>query len=168
MPVASLSVPHHKQEQRSSCLAACVRMVLAHYGHSRTEGELRQLLGTGPHGTPAREILRVGPLGFDVRLQSSSLAELGAALLAGSPPIVFLETGSLDYWSIDCSHVAVLVGLDIAAVSLNDPFFDTGPQQTSLAGFQAAWALNQHLAAFIRPLRPASPPMPESPEKGPP
>ena len=29
MPVVLLTVPHCKQQQRSSCLAACVRMVLA-------------------------------------------------------------------------------------------------------------------------------------------
>src|SRR5438552_1007585 len=98
MPVVSLTVPHYKQEQRSSCLAACVRMVLAHYGHSSSEAELRQLLGTGTHGTRARDVLRVASLGFDIQLQSSSLAELGAALIAGTPPIVFLDTGSLDYW----------------------------------------------------------------------
>src|SRR5713101_6747348 len=98
MPVVSLTVPHCKQEQRSSCLAACVRMVLAHYGHSRSEAELRQLLSTDSHGARARDVLRIASLGFDVQLQFSSLADLGAALLAGTPPIVFLDTSSLDYW----------------------------------------------------------------------
>ena len=63
-PIASLSVPHYKQEWSYSCVAACVRMVLAHYGQLRTEEEIRQLLGTGPHGTRARAILQVAPLGF--------------------------------------------------------------------------------------------------------
>ena len=151
MPVVSLTVPHCKQEQRSSCLAACVRMVLAHYGHSCSEDELRQLLGTGSQGTRARELLRIASLGFDVQLQCSSLADLGAALMAGTPPIVFLDTGFLDYWSLDCPHVAVLVGMELAAVSLNDPFFDAAPQKASLAGFVQAWAANAFLAAFIRP-----------------
>jgi hypothetical protein len=126
-------------------------MVMAHYGHHYSEDELRLLLGTGPQGSSARDILRVAPLGFDVRLEFSSLADLGAALLAGTPPIVFLDTGPLDYWSIDCPHVAVLVGMELAAVSLNDPFFDAAPQKASLAGFQHAWAANAFLAAFIRP-----------------
>lgn len=151
MPVVSLTVPHCKQEQRSSCLAACVRMVLAHYGHICSENELRQLLGTGSQGTRARDVARVASLGFDVQLRFSSLADLGAALIAGNPPIVFLDTGSLDYWSIDCAHVAVLVGMESAAVSLNDPFFDSAPQKASLAGFHQAWAANAFLAAFIRP-----------------
>jgi hypothetical protein len=90
-------------------------------------------------------------LGFDVDARFSNLAELAAALLAGTPPIVFLDTGSLDYWSFDCPHVAVLVGLDVATAYLNDPYFDTAPQQTSLAGFQQAWAANKCYAAYIRP-----------------
>ena len=113
-------------------------MVRAHHGHSSSEGELRQLLNTGSYGAHARDILRVASLGFDVQLQFSSLANLGAALLGRTPPIVFLDTGSLDYWSIDCPHVEVLVGMETAIVSLNDPFFDSAPQKTSLTGFLQA------------------------------
>jgi ABC-type bacteriocin/lantibiotic exporter with double-glycine peptidase domain len=151
MPIASLSVPHYKQELPSSCVAACVRMVLAHYGRPCTEEELRQLLGSGAHGTRARNLFLIEPLGFDVQVETFSLAQLGAALVAGIPPLVFLETSFLDYWNTRCDHVAVVVGLDLATASLNDPYFDTAPQQTSLAGFQSAWAANEHLAAMIRP-----------------
>jgi hypothetical protein len=41
MPAASLSVPHYKQEWPNSCVAACVRMVLAHYGQFRIEQGVR-------------------------------------------------------------------------------------------------------------------------------
>lgn len=70
--------------------------------------------------------------------------------MAGVPPIVFLETTFLDHWKTQCDHVAIVVGLDVATVNLNDPYFDTAPQQTALLGFQQAWASNDHLAAFIR------------------
>jgi hypothetical protein len=85
-----------------------------------------------------------------VELRFSNAAELAAALLAGTPPLVFVDTGSLEYWSLDCAHVAVLVGMESAAVLLNDPFFDSAPQKPSLAGFLQAWAANAFLAAFIR------------------
>jgi hypothetical protein len=126
-------------------------MVLAYYGHMYSESELRQVLQTGPRGTPARNVAEITSLGFDVELKFSDAAELAAALLAGTPPIVYLETGPLDYWTIDCSHVAVLVGMEVGGVSLNDPLFDPAPQKTSLEGFQQAWAANAFLAAFIRP-----------------
>lgn len=51
MPSGWLNVPHHQQELEYSCVAACVRMVLAHYGDIRTEAELRSLLDTQPTGT---------------------------------------------------------------------------------------------------------------------
>src|SRR6202040_3179266 len=124
-PIASLSVPHFRQEQGASCTAACVRMVLAYLGRTYSEDELRQLLGTGPRGTPARNVKHLASLGLDVEVKFSNAAELAAALLAGTPPLVYLDTGSLDYWSTDCSHVAVLVGMEPAAVSLNHPFFDS-------------------------------------------
>src|SRR4051812_18791169 len=100
MSVVSLSVPHCKQELPYSCVAACARMVLAHYGRTHSEEELRQLLGTAEHGTRARNLLLIASLGFDVQLEASSLAQLGAALAAGVPPIVFLETSFLDYWTV--------------------------------------------------------------------
>ena len=131
MPIALLSVPHYKQEQGASCTAACVRMVLAYYGRTHSEDELRQLLGTGPRGTPARNVEHLASLGFEVEVKFSNAAELAAGLSAGTPPLVYLDTGSLDYWSIDCSHVAVLVGMELAAVSLNDPFFDAAPQKAA-------------------------------------
>ena len=151
MPVVSPSVPHFKQELPSSCVAACVRMVLALYGRTYSEDELRQHLGSGAHGTRARNLFLLEALGFDVSLETSTLPQLGVALASGVPPIVFLDTSHLDYWTIRCDRVAVLVGLDLAAAFLNDPYFDSGPRQTTLSGFQFAWAANEYLAAFIRP-----------------
>jgi hypothetical protein len=126
-------------------------MVLAYYGRLHSEDQFRQLLRTGPRGTPARNVAHIATLGFDVEVKFSNAAELATSLLAGTPPIVYLDTGSLDYWSVDCPHVAVLIGMDDAGVSLNDPAFDKAPQKASLAGFHQAWAANAFLAAFIRP-----------------
>src|SRR5262245_11055719 len=123
-PIASLNVSHYKQEQGASCTAACVRMVLANYGQVHSEDELRRLLQTGPRGTPARNVAQIASLGFEVDVKSSNAAELAAALLAGTPPIVYVDTGSLAYWSIDCSHVAVVVGVEVNEVWLDDPAFD--------------------------------------------
>jgi ABC-type bacteriocin/lantibiotic exporter with double-glycine peptidase domain len=126
-------------------------MVLAYHGRAHSEDELRRLLGTGPRGTPARNVAQISSLGFEVEVKFSTVAELAAALLAGTPPIIYVDTGSLDYWSVNCSHVAVLVGMELGAVSLNDPFFDSAPQKTSLTSFLQAWAANAFLVAFIRP-----------------
>ena len=151
MPKGWLNVPHFRQEVNYSCVAACVRMVLAHYGRNESEANVRQLLGTTSRGTRAANVTNVVQLGFDVRFGTSNLLQLRATLAANVPPIIFLLTGTLDYWETNDAHAIVLIGVDAASVHLNDPFFDTFPQQTSLANFQQAWAMTGHLAAFIRP-----------------
>jgi ABC-type bacteriocin/lantibiotic exporter with double-glycine peptidase domain len=151
MPNGWLNVPHYKQEFHYSCVAACARMVLAHFGCQQTEEALRQLLSTQPSGTRARNVASLAILGFDVSLQASNVSQLRDAISTNTPVIVFLETGALDYWTLDVFHVVVLVGIDSTTVYLNDPFFDTAPHSLSLAKFEKAWAKTRQFAAFVRP-----------------
>lgn len=151
MPSSWLNVPHCHQELEYSCVAACVRMVLAHYGDVRAEAELRSLLDTQPTGTRAGNVMRLSGSVFEVYLRSSNLIELQQVLVDNQPPIVFLRTGPLDYWSMDIFHSAVLIGLDPASAALHDPYWVTGPQTTSLPSFEKAWALTGQFTVFIRP-----------------
>jgi ABC-type bacteriocin/lantibiotic exporter with double-glycine peptidase domain len=151
MPSNWLNVPHFQQELEYSCVAACVRMVLAHHGENRTEADLRLLLDTKPTGTRAGNIIRLSGPAFEVYLRSSHLGELQKMLADNQPPIVFLKTGSLEYWNMDIFHTAVLIGLDTATVTLHDPYFATAPQTTSLQSFENAWAQMGQLTAILRP-----------------
>src|SRR5437588_8987934 len=99
MPSSWLNVPHFQQEHDYSCVAACVRMVLAHFGDLRTEAELRSLLDTRPTGTRAGNLMRFSGPAFEVYLRPSNLVELQRVLADQQPPIVFLKTGPLQYWS---------------------------------------------------------------------
>ncbi len=146
-----LSVPHFQQELEYSCVAACVRMVLAHHGDIRTEAELRVLLDTQPGGTRVGNVMRVSGLAFEVYLRPSSLVELQTGLAANQPPIAFLKTGHLEFWSMDIAHTAVVVAVDATIVALNDPYFAAAPQTTSLQSFEKAWAETGQFTAFIRP-----------------
>src|SRR5205823_4082167 len=114
---------HFQQELEYSCVAACARMVLAYDGDLRTEAELRSLLDTQPTGTRVGNLMRLSGPAFEVYLRSSNLVELQAVLADNQPPIVFLKTGSLEYWSMDIAHAVVVVGLDNTTVTLNDPYF---------------------------------------------
>ncbi len=153
MPSNSLNVPHFQQELEYSCLAACARMVLAHFGDLRSEAELRLLLGAQITGTRAGNLMRISGPALEVYLRSSNLMELHKSLADGHPPIVFLQTGALDYWASDTFHTAVLVGLDDSTVALNDPYFAIAPQTASLQNFEKAWAQTGQFTAFIRPRR---------------
>ena len=84
-----LNVPHFRQEFNYSCVAACVRMVMAHYGRNESEDNMRQLLGTRPRGTRAANVTNVVQLGFDVRFGASNLPQLQAMLAANVPPYHF-------------------------------------------------------------------------------
>ncbi len=153
MPSSSLKVPHFQQEHDYSCVAACVRMVLAHYGDVRSEADLRTLLDTKPTGTRAGNVMRLSGPAYEVYLRPSNLAELQSVLADNQPAIVFLQTGALEYWSMDIFHMAVLIGLDAMTVALDDPYFATAPQLTSSQSFEKAWAATGQFAALIRPRR---------------
>src|SRR5262245_7043952 len=104
MPSSWLNVPHFQQEFDYSCVAACIRMVLAHCGDVRTEAELRSLLDTQPTGTRAGNVMRLSGPDWEVFLRPSNLAELQKVLSDNQPPIVFLQTGALEYWKMDIFH----------------------------------------------------------------
>jgi ABC-type bacteriocin/lantibiotic exporter with double-glycine peptidase domain len=151
MPSSWLHVPHFQQELEYSCVAACVRMVLAYHGDLRTEAELRALLDTRTTGTRAGNLMRLSGPTVEVGLRSSNLVELQSVLADQQPPIVFLATGALDYWSMDIFHTVVVVGLDAATVALHDPYFSAAPQTTALRAFEKAWARTGQFTAVIRP-----------------
>jgi ABC-type bacteriocin/lantibiotic exporter with double-glycine peptidase domain len=153
MPNSSLNVPHFQQEHEYSCVAACARMVLAHHGDVRSEADLRTLLDTQPTGTRAGNLVRLSGPAFAVYLRPSNLVELLSVLADNQPVIVFLKTGALEYWNRDIYHTAVVVGIDATTVALNDPYFATAPQRTSLQSFEKAWAGTGQFAAFLRPRR---------------
>jgi ABC-type bacteriocin/lantibiotic exporter with double-glycine peptidase domain len=151
MPGASLNVPHFKQEFRYSCIPATARMVLAFFGRQHSEAELRTLMRTDPNGTPVRRLTELTRLGFDVDFVTTDIAGLITYLSSGLPPIALLFTAALPYWSESCYHVAVVVGVDDSWVYLNDPYFDSAPQQVSHSDFLLAWLPNACTVAIVRP-----------------
>ena len=151
MPVASLNVPHCKQEFHYSCIPACARMALAFFGSQHTEVELRTLMRTDPTGTPVRRLMELTHVGFDVDFVTTDLAGLADFLTSGLPPITLLCTSSLPYWSQSCDHVAVVVRVDDSSVFLNDSYFDSAPQQVLHSDLLLAWSPNSNMVAIVRP-----------------
>ncbi len=155
MPGSWLNVPHFRQEFNYSCVPACVRMVLAYFGMRHTEQELRDLLETDTHGTKVRNLLALRSLGIDVQLAPSNLNSLREVITSGTAPIIFIETGSLPYWTVDCEHTAVFVSGDEAIAYLNDPYFNIAPQSVSLDCFEKAWSPTGRFSAILRPRSPS-------------
>jgi len=126
-------------------------MVLAFHGDTRTEPELRALLGTSPEGTTIGHLAALAPSGYEVNFYHAELAFLEACLRVGLPPIALLDTGPLPHWGSRCNHAAVVVGVDDAAFTLNDPAFADAPRVVPNGDFLKAWAEHQCVCAVISP-----------------
>lgn len=151
MPTVWLPAPRFEQSRDGACLPACVRMVLAHWGDPRTEAEVAALLGTKPYGTPLSNVGRLSAWGHDALLTSLSRPALEALLEEGIPVIARLWTVMLDYWPVETSHVALIVGYDEKTVLLNDPAFAEQARAVDWDAFLAAWAEFDEAAVIVRP-----------------
>lgn len=115
----SLDVPFERQDTKYSCGAACLQAVLAYHGRPADEGELAELLGTGPEtGTYPEAIPRVARgLGLDVRSQQlASLADLRQSLEAGRPVITCVQMYGGGHW-------VVVSGVGADDVTFMDPLY---------------------------------------------
>jgi ABC-type bacteriocin/lantibiotic exporter with double-glycine peptidase domain len=146
----------YAQELRSSCVAACVRMVLGGLGAQVTEAQVRHLIGhtrLGVSLTVAQRKLREA--GAPALLHEDwSLDDLRDALRAGYHPIVGVERHLLGYSR--AFHAVVLAEVTSAAVTVLDPLDGPEPRRYGVAAFVSAWEMAGHEALVIEaaPLTP--------------
>ncbi len=94
-------------------------MALQHIRVYQSQAQLNRLLGLMPEGTP------------------SSRRE---ATDRGIPPIIFVDTGDLPYWSVRLRHAVLMVGYDETQVLLDDPDQSTAPISVSWGDLMLAWS----------------------------
>lgn len=150
MPIVWLPAPRFEQSRDGACLPACARMVLAYGGDRREEAEIAALLGTKSFGTPLSNIQRLSAWGYAATLTTLTRSQLTALLDEGVPVIVRLWTVMLDYWTVETSHVVVIIGYDTANVYANDPAFPDDARPIGWDAFLAAWAEFDETAVVIR------------------
>ena len=109
MPTRLLSVPHRPQIEDAGCLGACAQMIMNYLGLDYSQATLNGVLGLTSIGTPYRNIQRLSQLGVRVAMQIGVDTDIQFAIDHEMPPIVFLMTGALPYWSDDASHSVVVV-----------------------------------------------------------
>ncbi len=126
MPRRWLTIEHRPQETDAGCLAACAQMALDHLNIKVSQKSLNRLL-------------QLTPAGVRVVLQDGTLDDLVRAINQGFPPIVFVYTDPLPYWSLDTQHALLVSGYDGDDLLINDPAFPTAPQQVSAAALELAW-----------------------------
>lgn len=140
MPADCLPVPHLEQASEGDCLPVCAAMVLAYLQEPVDPVRIARLLDTHEFGTVAPQIRKLADWGYKVTYQSGSLTTLRNLLAADLPPIVFVWTGDLPYWSVNTPHALVVVGMDDENILVNDPSFHEAPQSIPLGDFLLAWA----------------------------
>lgn len=145
-----LPVPHLTQCQAGECLAACAAMLLTYLGQTPNYHQVVKLLRIRPGlGAPASNIRNLKKLGVTVTYQQGNLTELSAHLANNQPCLALVQTDDLLYWTESTQHALVVVGVDPAAVYLNDPAFTAAPLQVSRGDFELAWlAQDEYYAVF--------------------
>lgn len=155
MPRHWLAIEHRPQEVDAGCLAACAQMALAHLDIAVSQKALNRLLKLTPAGVPASRLVRLERYGVQVTLRRGTLDDLVHAVDQGLPPIVFVCTDPLPYWSLDTQHALLISGYDGDDLLINDPVFPTAPQRASAAALGLAWdEFDNRYAILSRALKP--------------
>jgi ABC-type bacteriocin/lantibiotic exporter with double-glycine peptidase domain len=151
MPATCLPVPHLEQSADGDCLPTCIAMILAYLHEPVDVARIARLLDTEEFGSIASRIHRLADWEYAVIYQSGSLAMLHDLIAAATPPIVFVWTGDLPYWTVNTPHAIVILGLDDDTVWVNDPAFSAAPQTIPVGDFLLAWAeFDNRYAAITR------------------
>lgn len=140
MPPILLPIEHRPQEAEAGCLAACVQMVLAGLGLVISQAELNRLFELTPAGVPLSRLDRLQRYRIQVTIhRNGDLPDLRQAIEQNTPPIVFIRTAPLPYWSQDTQHAVVVSGYDETHLWLNDPAFPDAPQKVLADELLLAW-----------------------------
>ena len=131
----------YAQEQPTSCVAACVRMVLTGFGVFWTEDQVRRVLGRPRLGiTLTAAQARLEQAGARVTLYPAwNLDDLREAVRRGAAPIVGVERHLLG--SPPASHAIVVAQVTSRLVEAFDPMEGPQPQAYGHGAFTQAWGL---------------------------
>jgi ABC-type bacteriocin/lantibiotic exporter with double-glycine peptidase domain len=138
-----------EQETPTSCVAACVRMVLSGFGQEYSEIELRKLLGNPILGltlsTAQRKLSEIGaPAEIDNELNLDDLRDLTRQNIF---PIVGVERHILGFPS--ASHAVVVIEVTSQNVLILDPLENQNKQIFQRNTFEMAWKLSGKEALII-------------------
>jgi ABC-type bacteriocin/lantibiotic exporter with double-glycine peptidase domain len=139
----------YAQQHPASCVAACVRMVLAAFGQTWTEQQVRRIIGHTRLGVTLNSahagLIQAGSTALIH--DDWGLDDLRDALRRGQNPIVGVERHPLGYQA--ASHAITLVNLKVDMVEALDPLDGPQPQRYGLGAFELAWKLSGRQALVI-------------------
>jgi ABC-type bacteriocin/lantibiotic exporter with double-glycine peptidase domain len=138
------------QEHRTSCVAACIRMVLTGFGQQLPERRIRKMLGASSVGhTLEQACQRMREQGVVAMLYADlGVADLRDCLRGGWYPVVGVDRQFFGY-NVS-SHAVVVIGIGSKTVKFLDPLGSSTPEIASLATFEQAWINTAQQALVIQ------------------
>ncbi len=140
----------YAQEQRASCVPACIRMALSAFNQLLTEQQIRQLLGNRRFGiTLAEAFEQLARAGMRVGYHDNwSLIDLRDCLRDGWYPIVGVDRRFFGHK--DSPHAIVLLEISSQFVSAFDSLGNAQPETFRTETFEQAWHSAGHQALVIQ------------------
>ena len=144
-------LPFFQQELTTSCVAACVWMVLAALGQTLTEAEIRS---RGGHTRAGMRPSQVGggltdlPVSAEYHLDWG-LDDLSDAARSSAYPIVGIDLRPID--GLFAFHAVVVDEVTSDHVLVHDPLYKQGPRTIGRTAFEAAWDGAEREAVVIIP-----------------
>jgi ABC-type bacteriocin/lantibiotic exporter with double-glycine peptidase domain len=138
-----------EQETPTSCVAACVRMVLSGFGQNYSEAKLREILGDSILGLTLTATQRkLSEIGAQVELDNElNLDDLRDLTRQNKFPIVGVERHILGY--LPASHAVVVIEITSQSVSILDPLEGKNELIFQRKTFETAWKLSGKEALII-------------------
>lgn len=132
-------LPIYQQEQPASCVAACVRMVLAALGHTLAEEKIRQSCGQTALGLSLIDVPKgLANLPVIATVHTDwGLDDLRDETRQSNYPIVGIDLQSID--GRFAYHAVVVVKVESNKIVVHNPDPGQGVQELNVTTFMAAW-----------------------------
>ena len=143
-------LPLFPQELPTSCVAACVRMVLTGLGYPLSEADIRERCGHTSLGMQLNQIgngLRGLPVTVDYHIDWN-IDDLIEAASTGINPIVGVDLRPVE--GLFAFHAVVVVTATREHILVYDPRYDKAPLTMQLSTFESAWTSADCEAVTIR------------------
>jgi ABC-type bacteriocin/lantibiotic exporter with double-glycine peptidase domain len=131
-------------------------MVTAYLQQPLLPDDIARWLGTDDLvGTPSSRVTRLSRRSFNVTYENlATQATLETWLNHQIPPILFILTGELSYWTINTQHAIVLAGFTGNEAHLFDPDVDTAPVTVPTDELLLAWSHFDYTYAILEATNP--------------